>query len=725
MSFTFGLSPFVLILLVLAAAGLTYWTYYRTTPELPSGRKMLLGGIRFVVLFIVLALLFRPILRLVVKDERDPVLAVLVDDSQSLNITNDGGDSASVDRSLSIKNDLNQLPVERSRLGGEARIYRFSSDVQPVGRGMRGWTDSLRFTGQRTNISRALEQVREDLKDQNLKGVLLISDGQYNTGRSPLYVAERYPVPIYTTVIGDTTSQRDLHIRGVVTNEIAYRGTEQPVQVAVRSVDFGGEAVTVSLVRNGEVLSTSQVTLPEGTVEVPVELTYVPEEAGMQRITVTVSRLPGELTFQNNSESFNVRVLERKKKILLLGAAPDPDFSAIRQILEENEDMEVTPFVQKSPGAFYQGPLPADLSSFDVVVLAGYPGQVADIGVLQRIARMAEAGTPLIFFMGRSTDPLLLDGALSDYLPVSVESARNSFVEAMMVPTPEGLREPILAIPDLPDRAWSRLPPLAYNESRWRPAPDARVLATLAIRGVSLDDPLLVVRRRAGHRSAALLGAGTWRWKNVPEDLEDVSNLWPGLVNNLIQWVSAGEDDRPVRVRPAHDVFEGGEPVRLIGQVYDESLNAVSDAEIDVEITAPDSTRYPYRMTAEGNGRYLLDAGTLPEGTYHYTASAQKNGEVLGTDSGVFAVGALTLEYRETRANATLLRQLAGRSGGAFLTSSEFSKLPEILSANGSFNTVVVEEERETELWRLYPFLVAIILLLTVEWFLRKRSGMI
>lgn len=725
MSFTFGLSPIVLLLLVPVAAGLTYWTYYRTTPALPTGRRLLLGGIRFVVLFILLILLFKPILQRIVKDERAPVLAVLVDDSQSLNIANDEADTTSGDRALTIKNDLNQLPVSTAQLGGEARVYRFSSDVQQVGGGARGWTDSLQFTGSRTNISRALDFVREDLKDQNLQGVLLISDGLYNTGRSPLYVAERYPVPIYTTVIGDTSSHRDLQVRGIVTNEIAYRGSEQPVQVAVRSVDFGGEEVSVSLLQEGEVLSTSRITLPEGTVEVPVELTYVPAEAGMHRISVNVTRLRDELTFQNNSEFFNVRVLERKKNILLLGAAPDPDFGAIRQVLEENEDMEITPYVQKGPGSFYQGPFPADLSSFDVIVLAGYPGRTADPGVLQRIARSAETGTPLIFIIGRSTDPSLLNGELAGHIPVMAENARNSFVEALMIPTPEGLREPMLDIPGLPDEVWRRLPPLAYNESRWRPAPDARVLATLEVRGVALDDPLLVMRRRAGHRSVALLGAGTWRWKNVPEDLEDVSGFWPGLVTNMIQWVSAGEDDRPVRVHPAHDVFEGGEPVRLIGQVYDESLNAVSDASIDVELTAPDSTKYPYRMTPEGNGRYLLDAGSLPEGTYHYSATAQKNGEVLGTDNGVFAVGVLTLEYRETRANAPLLRQIAGRSGGAFLTSSEFSKLPEVLSASGSFSDVVYEEEQETELWRLYPFLVVIILLLTVEWFLRKRSGMV
>jgi hypothetical protein len=266
---------------------------------------------------------------------------------------------------------------------------------------------------------------------------------------------------------------------------------------------------------------------------------------------------------------------------------------------------------------------------------------------------------------------------------------------------------------------------LHYNESRWQASPDARVLATNQIRGVALDDPFIVVRRRGQSRSAALLGSGTWRWRNVPEDLDDIAPFWPTLVSNLLQWLTTHEDDRPVRVTPVTDVFGGDETVELNGQVYDESLNPVNDASLELEVTAPDGTRFPYAMDAVGNGRYLLNIGGLPEGTYQYNATASRDGLTLGTDNGTFAVGALTLEFKETRANTALMRQIAQRSGGGYLAPQRLGTLPSRLAASGTFTPNVLEEAHESKLWHRYIFLAIILVLLTTEWFLRKRSGMV
>src|SRR5690606_13814670 len=155
----------------------------------------------------------------------------------SLSLTAEPGDSTALDLAAEVRGALRSLPADQ--LGGEARVFAFASDTRPLP--ADGFADSLRFSGARTDIAAALDRVREELKDENLRGVLLVSDGRYNTGRNPLYTAERYPVPIYTAVVGDTTRQRDLQVRRVTTNEIAYLGAEQPVQVGLRTERFGGQ----------------------------------------------------------------------------------------------------------------------------------------------------------------------------------------------------------------------------------------------------------------------------------------------------------------------------------------------------------------------------------------------------------------------------------------------------------------------------------------------------
>jgi hypothetical protein len=721
MSLSFGLSPWLLAACLLLAAGLTYLTYRQTTPPVSRGWRWVLGGLRFTALALLFFLLFEPVVRQLSASERPPILAVLIDDSESLRVTSsDGADTTRAASQAAVQAAVQQLSTRD--LEGEKRFFAFHSDLRRLD--ANRIQDSLRFEGARTDIAAALGRIRDELQDVNLRGVALISDGQYNTGQNPLYVAERFPTPIHTIVVGDTTRRRDVQIRRVTTNDIAYVDAELPVQIGLRAESASGESVAVELHRDGERIDREQVQLPTGTAEVPVDLSYTPETAGLQQLTARVTNLEGEVTYRNNERILTVRVLESKRRVLLLGAAPSPTFGAVRRLLEEDADTEVAPFVPMRGGGFYQGDLPSTLDIFDVMVLVGFPGPTVPSSAVERIAQAGEDEMPLLFILDQQTDLQALQQHFGSVLPVQLERVRSSYVEAGLVPTPASQRHPIFEIPEMQPDLWRQLPPLQYNESRWAATPDAQVLATTRVRGVELNDPLFTIRQRTGHRTAALLGAGSWRWANLPEDLQAVAPVWPTLLNNTIEWITTRDDTRPVRVEPVRETFAGTESVSFTGQVYNESLNPVDDASVQVDVRAPDGTRYPYRMNAVGNGRYVLDMGTLPEGRYEYTAAATREGDSLGTDQGQFAVGSLTLEFRDTRADAALMRQIAQRSGGSFFTSDQTDQLPVRLARSDSFSPVTVTSERETRLWHLSFFLAVIIILLAAEWTLRKRRGM-
>ena len=723
MSISFGLPPLFLIPGLILAAFLAYWVYTNTVPSLPTPKRIFLTALRFGSLCIVLFLLFEPILRSITQTERPPVLAVLIDDSQSLSLnTSDSIDSLNSSGSF-MTNLMNDFP--EGDIPGILKYYRFSNETVALPQSRSSLADSLFYAGERTNMSQALDFVRDQLSDENLQGVLVLSDGQYNTGRNPIYLAERYPVPIHTVVIGDTTRKRDLQIRRVTTNDMAYVDDTLPIQVGLLSEDFSGERVTVSLFENGVPLQSSTVDLPPGTVEIPVELQHTPEEPGLRRYSVSVTQLQGEATTRNNAQSFVVRVLENKKRILLLAAAPEPDVAALRQVLRQDKNLDVDPYIQKGAGAFYT-PVPLDsLDTYDAVILMGYPGRTADPQFARRIAAQIQEGLPALFMLSRQTDLRMLKDMYADVSPVQPTVIRPNFVESVFSPTPNGLQHPIFQIPELTPSIWNVLPPMIANDSRWQVSASAQVLATQVIRGIQIDEPLLVIQKRNTLRTAALLGSGTWRWKNLPEDLESASTVWVTLLTNTLQWITALEDDRPVRVAPVEDLFSGDAPIQFTGQVYDESLNPVDGASVEVQVLAGDSVQYPYTMKPVGNGRYIADIGALPEGTYQYRARAIKNDIELGADEGSFAVGSLTLEYQETRADGRLMNTLAQRSGGTSFSVTNLSQIPSFLQQSDSFRSTFFEDRVETELWQRHFFLIVIILLLTTEWFFRKRSGMV
>ncbi len=710
MSITFGFHPATIIIALLLAGALTWWVYRKTTPEVSRGKRTLLGSLRFLGLALVILLLAEPVIRTVLSRSQKPIVALLLDTSKSL--------SPEIADTEDILSRVDRFTTELSRrLEAEVRTYTFDSDVTPLDVA----TDSIRFDGSRTDIGQALGSIRDKLRGDPLAAVILISDGLYNAGRNPVYEAENYRVPIHTVVVGDTTAHRDILIQRVVANNVAYANRELPVRVTVRADGFGGRDVRVSVRGGGNELAATSVRLPDGRGEVTVDLMFTPAEEGFQTYSVVVDALDDELTESNNSVNFSMRVLTQKMRVLLLAGAPSPDVAALSEILTSDADIEVTAVTQKARGEYYGAAMPSDLGAYDAIILAGFPGRLSDRATVSRIA---QSGLPLLFVLDFGTNLRLVRDGLGGSIPAVLKTIRPGFVEASAVSTAAGRAHPTM---DLQGRAADvvRLPPLSYSQSRWEPTPDARTLATVAIRGIELGDPLLLIRDRAGLRTAALLGAGLWRWRNVPEDLEDLVRLAPELISNLLRWMTAEMDDRPVRIEPVQEFFDGGDVVRLSGQVYDESLNPVEGATVLVTVADPDGNEFNYTMDPIGNGRFSKDLGQLGEGTYRYTAFAEDQGALFGADSGYFAVGDLTLEFRATKSDAALMREIARRSGGESVVEGDVEAFVETIAQSGRPQPILIKETQELPLRHLASLLFVIIGLFATEWVIRKRAGMV
>ena len=717
MAFSFGYSPWLLGLSVLLAGGLTYWSYRRTIPALSPGKRWGLGLLRFLSLALLCFLLLKPVLRMVDETEQPPILAVLVDDSRSMRVVqgSDTSTTAVQDRLASV------LAPLAEEVPGTARFFGFDTAVRAL---PTAPTDSLTFTGRRSDLGAALEGIREEMQGQNLRAVALVSDGQYNSGRDPARVADRFPVPVHTITVGDTTRQRDLQIQQVVTNDRAYVDTEVPVRVTLKSTDLGDSRTAVTLRQDGRAVDTVEVTLPNGVAETTVDLSFRPDTPGLRRLTVRAAPVADEALTENNVRTVRLRVLDNKRRVLLLGDAPSPSYSALRRVLARDANTTLTARVPKKDGSFYGGPLPDSLDRYDVVVCAGFPSAVVADAPVRRVGRAIADGTPTLFVLGPQTDLSAWKKHFAEALPATPRGTNLSFAEAAFAPVDTERSHPVLQIEGADISFFRRLPPVQVPTTAWTPTPDARVLGQASRPALDRSDPALLLRRRAGRRTALLLATGTWRWATLPADLSAADPLWPGLISNLLRWVSTNTDDQQVRVQPATATFDGDQPVTFSGQVYDESQSPVSQATLDLEITDSTGTAYPHTMEPLGNGRYSLDVGSLPEGTYRYTATATLDGTALGSDNGSFSVGALRLEYQQPRANPVLMRRIAARSGGTAYTVETASSLPTDLAADSTFVPRVSTDTREADLWRTSLFLAIILGLLAAEWTLRKRFGL-
>lgn len=706
----------VALLCVLAAAGIALWVYRSTLPPVPRMLRLLLAALRGAALGLTLLLLFEPTLGLLTASVEPPLAAVLVDDSRSMQLQDRTTDRAATLRAVLADPALTDLAD-----AGSARFYRFGATLRDAGATP---PESLALDDGATDIATALQTLAADPDRGNLRAVLLLTDGVSTLGRTPVADAGALGVPVYAVGIGDSAEQRDVLISRTLTNSLVYAGTEVPVDVTVKSSGLPGARTAVTLMEGGRELQRVPLTLGAGTRDTTLRFTYVAEGEGTKKFTVQVGALEGELTAANNRSSFFTRILRSKLRVLILAGGPSHDLAVIRQTLVEDPNLDVRTLTQRRPSGFYEGAFTRSaVDSADVLCLLGFPAAGLTADVLEAVRTAAEQTTPLLYLDGPGVDERLL-GPLAPLLPFTGggTGAREDLISVALAPGQA--RHPVLAAGPAGAALPDRLPPLFRRQGSFRSRPEAVTLATSQVLTVITPDPVILLRSVNRRRSMAVLAHGLWRWRLMAQSSTETAGVLGAFLGNSVRWLAAREEGRTVTVRPVRDRATEGEPVLFTGQVYDAAAAPVGNARLLVRARSG-ATAGETVLRPVGNGRYEGELQGLPAGDYEYAAEASLDGAPLGEDRGRFSVGELDLEFRETRMNIGVLRQMASRTGGRAVTADDAGELVRALRADSSFTARTVEQRAAVDLRDLPLMLGVIVLLLSLEWFLRKRNGML
>ena len=232
--------------------------------------------------------------------------------------------------------------------------------------------------------------------------------------------------------------------------------------------------------------------------------------------------------------------------------------------------------------------------------------------------------------------------------------------------------------------------------------------------------PLFVSRKIANSKSLAILGYGIWRWDLLMWGVGKTNHLFTQLMSNSIRWLINKEDNKTVRIKPDQEIYRNGQKISFSCQVYNENYMPLNGAEVRVQIFN-DKTNYEILLSSIGDGKYKGELQALEGGEYKYKGTAHYKNILMGSDSGQFSVENLNLEHLQTKIENDFLKQLAAKTGGHFINDSNFVSLKEALK----FPVKTKIESREWQLWNKLILLILTILLLSIEWFLRKRSGML
>ncbi len=668
-------TPLWILPAIVVAAGLAFLMYQKG--DIPWSRRtnILLAIFRFFAILTILFLFLNPLVNQLVNQTEGAQIVIAVDNSTSVL---NGQDSTDLAR------DLQDLKSALADEGFEVSIYDLDgNEVQNVS-----------YSAKKTDLMNQLEKIEVAYEGRNLGVVLMLSDGIYNRGTSPVFRNMVYPV--FTVGLGDISSPSDKGITEVNTNQVVYQGNKFPIEVLIRSSGYDGEETEVKLRKNGRVVDSKRITLREN-----VELSFEDEatESGLARYSVEVEYSEDERSSENNRYDFYVDVVEGKERILIVSSAPHPDIRAIRSALNESDNYETYTYI---PGISKFD----DRLSYDVVVVhhAFYREIVPEniLGdpsfwyILGERSRLNQAQN----FSGIN---LVTSGNQRDNVKPAINASFTKF--------------------DLKDDALESLsdyPTIEVPFGQYKLAGPAEVLLYQQIGSVVTKNPLFSFFDDGSRRSAMLYGSGIWKWSLQESALNDNSENFKQIILKTIQYLSVRNDKRKFRFEPVNRVFSEGDAIKFTSETYNDIYERISGNDISVMVTDEAGNTSNFNFVADANNN-MLNAGSLSEGIYKYVATTEL-GDQLFNIGGEFLVKKIQLENLSLTADHELLKELSRKSGGKFYSPDDLNSLPGDIR-NLELKSVIHTSQSYLPIINIVLILVIITVLATIEWGLRKYLG--
>jgi len=250
----------------------------------------------------------------------------------------------------------------------------------------------------------------------------------------------------------------------------------------------------------------------------------------------------------------------------------------------------------------------------------------------------------------------------------------------------------------------------------------SQVLCFQSVGGIKTEYPLwLFTANEAGKRRAYVFGEGIWRWKMSEYEQKNSNELFDELVTKTVQYLASKKDISRFRVFSKSSFYEN-ESIEWSAEFYNLSYELINDPPVSVEVLNESGKKYELEMNREGD-KYFLNMGKLPPGQYSFNAKVSHKGKEFGK-SGEFSVKKLDLEYKNGRADFNLLNDMATKNGGQFFNINQFDDLVEALKKQKAVKRSYEEVEVKDLIHQKWLFAL-LVLLIGVEWLVRKREGVI
>ncbi|MBI3038084.1 VWA domain-containing protein, partial [bacterium] len=375
---SWGWASLVLILLPILPLFIAF--YRLENKPVPKSLKNLLLALRLLFVVGIILLISGP--RLVVQGvvPQKSRLAVLIDTSRSMSISEAGKTRIEEVRQVLFNGQM--LEKLEQKTGISPSLFSFADQVAPLSRDDIS-SFSLTPEGNFTNLTRAVSEVTGNLGASNLLGTIILTDGAHNQGDSPGDLLRNIRSPLFFLGVGHSGLTKDLRVSLERPPAMGFLNSMVRVRGEVGSHKIATETVTVEINKNGVHFDSLKVPIPKGGHRGAFSLNIPCDVEGAFTYTASVPKLKDELSIENNETSFLLKVVKDRLKIVVLSGSPEWDLTFLKGVVKSDPNANLSHWIKvienrwlRSENFSLKPPVEnpdfkPDLLEADVLVLSG------------------------------------------------------------------------------------------------------------------------------------------------------------------------------------------------------------------------------------------------------------------------------------------------------------------------------------------------------------------
>jgi len=694
MSFLTEYSLWFALLCLLLGASYSFLLYYKNKNTAYDRRsKQVMFVFRGVAVALIAFLLLAPMLRLTVKRTEKPIIVVGIDNTESIISTPDSNFYTTT-----FKTNYENF-IQHLQKNYEVVDYALGANAQQLKD-----AQTLSFNEKSTHLASLFDEINNYYLSRNIGAIVLFTDGIFNEGANPLYLAEKQSAPVYTVGMGNPEAQPDLYISNLVYNKQTFLGNLFPVEIKVAATQLAGKTATLTVSDGKQDIFTKNITISGNQFFETVRLTLTAKEKGVHRYQVNITPVENEISTKNNTASFVIEVIDQREKIAMIYHAPHPDIAAIKSALETSDRYQID--------LFSTDKLPTNTEGYVLFILHQLPSNNQQATNL--VTKIQTSGNACWYIVGESTNLSAFNSLNLGLNMVQNKTLRNDAMPAF------NDNFVSFTFSDEAKKMLSKFPPVNTPFGEYKSVVSSNTFLYQKINNITTNYPLFLFNENNAGRTGILTGTGIWQWKIYNYLYANNHDVFNEMVNKTALFLSAKGDKSFFRVL-VKNVYNENAPVEFTAELYNESYELNNEPEVSFHYTDAAGKKYETMFSKQNNG-FFLSLGKLPVGVYSWNANV-KFGTQSYSKSGAFTVQEVHLETMNLVANHSLLQNISESTNGKFYLANDFSSLANDIKKNENIKTIASYQKRYSLFLHAWWYYAAILLLFGTEWFLRKWGG--